>query len=72
MPPIGPISQRNLIRYMRRLGWSGPDAGGRHLVMIKGTKRQPIPNPHSGDISREFLLRILAEAGIDRESWEAL
>ncbi len=32
----------------------------------------PIPNPHHGDISREFLLRILKEAGVSREDWEAL
>ena len=31
-----------------------------------------IPNPHEGDIGREFLMRILRQAGISRGEWEAL
>ena len=72
MPPIGPISRRNLIKYLRRLGWTGPYPAGPHNVMQKGTQRLSIPNPHQGDISRQLLLTILAQAGIDRATWEAL
>jgi hypothetical protein len=31
-----------------------------------------IPNPHEGDIGRELLVRILRQAGISRQDWEAL
>ena len=40
--------------------------------MIRGDTTVWIPNPHQGDIGREFLLRILRQAGISREEWEAL
>ena len=30
MPPFGPIERRELIRYLRKLGFEGPYAGGRH------------------------------------------
>jgi hypothetical protein len=31
-----------------------------------------IPNPHTQDISRGLLVRILRQARIEREEWEAL
>jgi hypothetical protein len=40
--------------------------------MARGTQRVILSNPHEGDIGRRFLLRILREAGINREEWEAL
>jgi predicted RNA binding protein YcfA (HicA-like mRNA interferase family) len=72
MPAIGPIRQRDLVRYLRQLGWSGPYGGGKHLVMEKGDQAIPIPNPHQGDIGVNLLLRVLQRAGIDRATWEAL
>lgn len=40
---------------------------------MKGRGRKlRIPNPHAEDISRGLLVRILRQAGIDREEWEAL
>ncbi len=72
MPPFGPISRRHLIRFLKELDFTGPYAGGDHEYMERGTKKLPIPNPHSGDISRGLLARILREAGIPREQWERL
>lgn len=72
MPAIGPIKRRDLIRHLKRLGFDGPLPGGNHEYLVRGTKKITIPNPHHGDISREFLLRILREAGVSREEWEAL
>jgi len=40
--------------------------------MIKGEITLRIPNPHKSDIGREFLLRILKQAGISRRDWERL
>lgn len=40
--------------------------------MLKGTQRITIPNPHEGDISTNFLARILKQAKIEREDWEEL
>jgi len=43
----------------------------KHEFMIKDTITITIPNPHSGDISRELLRRILRQAGVDRSVWES-
>ncbi len=72
MPSLGPIKRKDLIRYLRTLGFTGPYVGGRHQYMVKGVIRLAIPNPHQGDIGRELLVRILRQAGLDREEWEKL
>lgn len=72
MPTFGPVSQRDLIRFMRQLGFQGPFSGGRHQFMAKGDTTVFIPNPREGDIGRGLLARLLGQAGIDRSEWEAL
>jgi predicted RNA binding protein YcfA (HicA-like mRNA interferase family) len=72
MPRVGPIKRRDLIYYLRRLGFAGPEPRGPHQIMRKGKLTVPIPNPHEGDISIGLLKRILREARISRQEWEAL
>jgi predicted RNA binding protein YcfA (HicA-like mRNA interferase family) len=72
MPRLGPIRRRDLIRYLKRLGFEGPYAGGKHQFMVKDDITVRLPKPHQGDIGQEFLARILRQARIDREQWEAL
>ncbi|MBI2940772.1 MAG: type II toxin-antitoxin system HicA family toxin [Chloroflexi bacterium] len=72
MPAFGPISRRELLHYLRRLGFAGPLAGTRHQIMVRGSLKLRIPNPHQGEISRDLLVRILSEAGISRDEWESL
>jgi predicted RNA binding protein YcfA (HicA-like mRNA interferase family) len=72
MPRLGPIRRADLIFYLRRLGFQGPFAGGRHDYMSKKDVRLILPNPHHSDIGKGLLLRIPREAGIDREDWEKL
>jgi predicted RNA binding protein YcfA (HicA-like mRNA interferase family) len=72
MPPLGPIKRRDLIRYLRKLGFEGPYAGGKHQYMVRGEVKLALPNPHQGDIGRDLLVRILRQAGIEREEWEKL
>lgn len=72
MPAFGPISRTNLIRCFKQLGFAGPYSGGRHEYMSKGELRVFIPNPHTGDISKGLLAKILKQAGIDRKEWESL
>lgn len=72
MPRFGPISRRELIAGLIRLGFDGPNAGGRHEVMERGATKVILPNPHRGDISRDLLARILRDAGIGRVDWESL
>ena len=72
MPPLGPIKRKELIHYLRELGFDGPYAGGKHQYMIKGEIKLTVPNPHQSDISRDLLVRILRQSGIDRSEWEKL
>ena len=72
MPVFGPISRKDLVRYLRKMGFDGPYSGGKHQFMIKGDVTLTIPNPHKGDIGRELLARILRQAGISRKEWEQL
>ena len=66
-----PISRREFIHRLRRLGFSGPESGGRHLIMIKGKQRLAVPNPHgSGDIDDSLLRRILKQAGISPKEFD--
>ena len=72
MPPVKPISRRDLIGYLRQLGFEGPFSGKRHQFMQKDGLKVRIPNPHEGDISKPFLLKLLTQANISREEWESL
>jgi predicted RNA binding protein YcfA (HicA-like mRNA interferase family) len=72
MPAFGPINRKELIVFLKQLGFTGPYSGGKHQYLVKGNLRLCIPNPHEGDIGRDLLSRILRQAGIDREDWQKL
>ena len=72
MPRIGPIRRKDLIHYLRQLGFEGPYAGGKHQMMQRGSQTIRVPNPHGDDISLGLLVRILRDSGIDRSEWEKL
>ena len=72
MPRLGPISRRDLIVYLRRCNFTGPETRGSHKIMQRGDVTISVPNPHRGDISVGLMNRILKEAGISREEWENL
>lgn len=72
MPKLSPIKRKDLIYYFRQLGFDGPYSGGNHQFMIKETLKVRVPNPHQGDISQGLLVRILKQAGIEKEVWEEL
>jgi len=70
MSGLKPVSQRELVERLRRLGFAGPYAGGKHLVMVRGTLRLTIPNVHKGDIAVGLLAGVLRQAGVSRKEWE--
>ena len=72
MPPIGPVKREVLIRCLRKCGFDGPYSGGKHPFMVKGERTLTIPNPHHGDIGKDFLVRILRQAEISKDEWERL
>ena len=72
MPTFGPIKRKELVSYLKKLGFDGPYIGGKHQYMIKGETKLVIPNPHQGDIGKDLLARILRQAEIDKDEWENL
>jgi len=64
-----PISRRELIRRLGRLGFVGPYPGADHEYMSRGLLEVRIPNPHGSDISVSLLQKILKRAEISREEW---
>lgn len=71
MPKLSPVSRRELIQRLQRLGFEGPYTGGRHEFVLRGTRRLILPNPHRSDIGADLLTRILRQAGVSRDEWEA-
>lgn len=72
MPHLGPIKRKDLIYYLRQLGFEGPYSGGKHQFMAKENITIIIPNPHKGDIGESLLVRLLKQAKIHRNDWEKL
>ena len=72
MPKIAPIKRKDLISHLRQLGFDGLYPGGNHQYMQKGVLKIYIPNPHQGEIGKDFLVRILKQANIERKVWEDL
>jgi len=72
MPPFGPIKRNDLIRSLKQLGFDGPYTGGKHQFMVRDETTIRIPNPHHADVGKGLLARLLRQAGIDRDEWEAL
>ncbi|HMS40937.1 MAG TPA: type II toxin-antitoxin system HicA family toxin [Pyrinomonadaceae bacterium] len=72
MPKLSPIKRKDLIYYLRQLGFDGPISGGNHQYLKKDSLKVRIPNPHQGEISKNLLIRILKQANVEREIWEDL
>lgn len=70
MPTFGPTKRKDVIAALRRLGFTGPIAGGKHAYMERNGQKVRIPNPHQSDIDIGLLRRILDEADISRQEWE--
>jgi len=72
MPSIGPVKRRDLIACLQALGFEPPVAGGDHQYMRGRGRKVRVPNPHGDDIGTGLLLRVLRQAGVEREEWERL
>jgi predicted RNA binding protein YcfA (HicA-like mRNA interferase family) len=46
MPRFGPIRRRDLIHYLKQVGFEGPYVGGKHQFMTKDDVTVQLPNPH--------------------------
>lgn len=68
-----PVSRRELIKRLLKLGFRGPFAGGKHSYMSRDKHRLRIPNVHDRgkDIGSPLLDRLIKQARISMEEWES-
>ena len=71
MARLTPVSWRELVRRLSVLGFEGPVFRGKHPYMIRKSVRLTIPNQHRESLGPDLLSRILRQAGVSREEWEA-
>lgn len=71
MSRLTPVSHREFIRRLRKLGFEGPYPGTKHPVMVREGRPYHVPNPHGHEISVPLLRRILKELGITIQEWDA-
>ncbi len=69
MPKLTPVSHQEFVGRLKKLGFDGPYAGGKHLYMVRGNLVLTIPNPHRKEIGVDLLSRILKQAGISPKDW---
>jgi predicted RNA binding protein YcfA (HicA-like mRNA interferase family) len=74
MPKLSPLKSQELIRKLRRLGFVGPQSGGRHPHMIHADTKKMVPIPmHKGkDVSVGLIHSIIRDLGITPEEWNKL
>lgn len=72
MPKLAPIKRKDLIYYLRQLGFEGLYPGGNHQYMQKGNLKVRVPNSHKSEIGKNLLLDILKQADIETDQWEKL
>lgn len=66
---LTPVSRRELIKRLKKMGFVGPYIGPDHAFMVRGINRVKLPNPHKQEININLLSEILREGGISREEW---
>lgn len=71
MSKLTPVSHREFLRRVRKLGFEGPYPGTRHPFFLKDGHPYRVPNPHGHEISVALLRRVLGQLGISRQDWEA-
>ncbi len=72
MPAFKPTKRSDLIYYLRKIGFVGPESGGKHQYLLKGNLKLVIPNPHESDIGIALLSRLLKQVDVSRQEWENL
>jgi predicted RNA binding protein YcfA (HicA-like mRNA interferase family) len=67
-----PLSRRELIRKLKRAGFSGPFSGGRHNYLLRDRLKIFIPNPHGADIGSNIIRRIIIDADTSEDELDGL
>jgi len=46
VPTVKPLKRKELIHFLKKLGFEGPSSGGKHQFMVKDKLILTIPNSH--------------------------
>ncbi len=66
---LKPVSRREFVKKLRRLGFEGPFSGGKHQFMKKGSFKICVPNPHGKEIGAVLLKQIIKDLRISDEEF---
>ncbi|MDD3645928.1 MAG: type II toxin-antitoxin system HicA family toxin [Candidatus Gracilibacteria bacterium] len=71
MGPLKPLTRKELIGKLKKLGFHGPFVGGKHDFMKNNSNfKITIPNLHSGKVlGKPIVCKICNEIGIDKNSF---
>ncbi len=69
MSKLIPVPRRELIRRLKKMGFTGPYTGSDHDYMVRDGVYVSIPNPLGSDISVKLLSIILKQGNISRNEW---
>jgi len=71
MPKLKPLKAKEVVKKLKKLGFTGPFPGGKHIRMVHRENGLIIPIPmHKGkDVSVGLIRAIINEIGISREEW---
>lgn len=71
MSKLKPLNIDEVIRKLRKLGFTGPISGGKHLRMvhIRTGKIISLPMHKRKEVSVGLIQEIINEIGISREEW---
>jgi len=74
MQRLIPLKSAGVIKKLRKIGFSGPFPGGKHIRMVnlKTGKIVPIPVHKGKDVSIGLIREIINEIGISRKEWMEL
>ncbi|MFA5747661.1 MAG: type II toxin-antitoxin system HicA family toxin [Candidatus Absconditabacterales bacterium] len=67
MPRLVPLKPDEAIEKLKKLGYEGPVAGGKHLHMIKGLEIIPVPKHGGQEIGVGLISKIIKEIGVSRD-----
>ena len=76
MPRMVPISRKELIHRLKKLGFDGPFGGRRHDFMVRDTDQYRLPLPRKDAKNREIGVglqkRIINEVAVTARQWMEL
>ncbi|MCX6825053.1 MAG: type II toxin-antitoxin system HicA family toxin [candidate division SR1 bacterium] len=69
MPKIVPLKFKEVCDKLKRFGYQGPLAGGKHMHMYKGTQVVPVPKHGGKDVSKGVIESIIHQIGVSKDEW---